>query len=208
MRYNGYRAAKSWYTSYKTPGIARDGGKLYICGNAVCDIASTARLHLRDDLVLGANLRKGSRAETYLKIKERGEMHVNGRFQVFFGGSLEVFPEGKLTLGSGYINTGAAVACAHSITIGDGTYIARNVYITDSDHHRIYAEDGELLNPPKPVVIGSHVLIGFGAVVLKGVHVGDGAIIAAGSVVTKDIGTNCMVAGIPARVIKENVSWK
>ena len=58
------------------------------------------------------------------------------------------------------------------------------------------------------VVIGNHVLIGYGAVVLKGVTIGDGAVIAADAVVTDDVPAGCMVAGVPAKVIKEGVVWK
>lgn len=171
-------------------------------------MADDAKVLLHNDLILGANLRKGSKAESYLKMKPQGRLNVNGCFQVFFGASLEVFDGGELTLRKGYLNTGGAIACAKSITLGDGVFIARNTYITDSDHHKIFDKAGAILNEPKPVVIGDHVLIGYGAVVLKGVTIGDGAIIAAGSVVTHDIPANCMAAGVPAKVIKENVIWK
>jgi acetyltransferase-like isoleucine patch superfamily enzyme len=43
--------------------------------------------------------------------------------------------------------------------------------------------------------------------ILKGVNIGNGAIVAAGAVVTKDVPPNCMVAGVPAKIIKENVKW-
>jgi acetyltransferase-like isoleucine patch superfamily enzyme len=45
------------------------------------------------------------------------------------------------------------------------------------------------------------------ATILKGVRIGDGAVIAAGSVVTKDVPSHCLAAGVPAKVIKEHVSW-
>lgn len=56
--------------------------------------------------------------------------------------------------------------------------------------------------------IGNKVWIATNALVLPGVNVGDGAIVAAGAVVTKDVPAKCMVAGVPARVVKENVEWK
>ena len=57
------------------------------------------------------------------------------------------------------------------------------------------------------VRIGNKVWIATNAIILPGVTVGDGAIVAAGSVVTRDVPEKCMVAGVPARVIKENVEW-
>lgn len=208
MKPEGYCSVKSWWLNHAIPRISRKGGRLVLCGKAICDIAPSGSLYLEDDLIIGANLRKGSRAESYLKVKEHGTLTVTGRFQVFFGASLEVFPYGKLTLGRGYINTGAAIACAHSITLGDGVFVARNAYITDSDHHQFFDEDGAQCNHPQAVHIGNHVLIGFGAIILKGVTIGDGAAIAAGAVVTRDVPSGCLAAGVPAVVIKEGIKWK
>ena len=59
-----------------------------------------------------------------------------------------------------------------------------------------------------PIKIGNHVWIGQGATILKGVTIGNNSIIAAGAIVTKDIPANCIAAGVPARVIKEDVNWK
>jgi len=56
-----------------------------------------------------------------------------------------------------------------------------------------------------PVVIGNNCWIGGGATILAGVHIGDGCVIAAGSVVTKSVAANSIVAGVPAKVIKSRV---
>lgn len=207
MRLEGYRPFKSFCANF-APQIQHRNGKMLLCGNAVLDVAESGSIVLDDDLVLGANLRKRSHAESYLKIKENGRLHVKGRFQVFFGGSIEVFNGGELTLGRGYINTGAAIACTNSITLGNGVFVARNVYITDSDHHCFFDEKDTEINPSCPVVIEDHVLIGFGATILKGVTIGEGAVVAAGAVVTKDVPAHCVVAGVPAKVIREGVRWK
>ena len=60
----------------------------------------------------------------------------------------------------------------------------------------------------KPVTIGNHVWICSNSIVLKGVTIGDGAIIAAGAVVTKDVPSKCMVGGNPAKIIRTNVDWQ
>lgn len=208
MKLNGYRPFYTWLVNRNKRILSDSSKRVICCGKAMVDISKNARIHLHNDLILGDNLRRGSKAESYLKIKNNGKLNVNGRFQVFFGGSLEVFDGGELTLGKGYINTGGAIACAKSITIGDGVFIGRNTYITDSDHHRFLNEQGEIINEPKAVNIGNHVLIGFGAVILKGVTIGDGAVVAAGAIVTSDVPSGCVVAGVPARVIKEGVIWK
>lgn len=59
-----------------------------------------------------------------------------------------------------------------------------------------------------PINIGNHVWIGLRAIILKGVTIGDGAVIAAGAVVTNNVPANSVVAGVPARVMSENVNWE
>ena len=59
-----------------------------------------------------------------------------------------------------------------------------------------------------PIKIGNHVWIGMDAKILSGVTIGDGAIIAAGAVVTKDVPAYSLAAGCPAKVVRENVVWE
>jgi acetyltransferase-like isoleucine patch superfamily enzyme len=108
----------------------------------------------------------------------------------------------------GYINCQSVISCANKIIIGEDAAIASGVYIYDSDHHKIISRYGEQTNESVPVVIGKHVWIGVGAIVLKGVTIGDSSIIGAGAVVTSDIPANCIAAGNPAVVIREGVVWK
>jgi acetyltransferase-like isoleucine patch superfamily enzyme len=183
-------------------------GEIVRRGHAIIDKSDASKIILKDNLILGENLRKGSSVETYLKMHENSILEVNGKFKVFYGASVELFKGAELKLGRGYINTGGAIACAKSITIGNGVFIGRNTYITDSDHHIILDKNGNILNEPREVVIQNHVLVGFGAVILKGVTVGEGAVIGAGSVVTKDIPAGCLAAGTPAKVIKDGIEWR
>lgn len=177
-------------------------------GTVIKDIHLKSQKIINGTLSLGYNLRHGSQAETYLKMQEDSILTVNGHFRAFFGSSMEVFRGACLTLGNSYINSGTVIACANRITIGDGVAIARNVMIYDSDHHDVLDEHNNVLNHSKPIVIEDHVWIGVGAIILKGVTIGEGAVVAAGAVVTHDVPAGCMVAGNPARIIKESVVWK
>lgn len=94
-----------------------------------------------------------------------------------------------------------------SVTIGENTMVAANCVIADSDAHVLWPAEGRLQNPglenDAPVVIGRDVWLGLNCTVLKGVTIGDGSVIAAGSVVTSDIPAGVLAAGVPARVIRE-----
>ena len=88
--------------------------------------------------------------------------------------------------------------------IGKDATIGRDVVIRSYDGHTI-CESGYKIS--EPITIGEHVWIGQGATILKGVKIGDGAIVASGAIVTKDVPAHSIVAGIPAKVVRENVKW-
>ncbi len=104
------------------------------------------------------------------------------------------------------MNGTSVVARSKTITIGKNTMIAPNCTIVDSDFHALWPAEGRLRNPnfeaDADVIIGENVWLGMQVIVLKGVTIGDGAVIGAGSVVTRDIPANALAAGVPARVIK------
>ena len=100
-----------------------------------------------------------------------------------------------------FINAGCRFQDQGGIYIGDGTFIGHNVILATLNHD---------LNPntradiyPKPIHIGKKVWIGSGAIVLPGVSIGDNSVIAAGSVVTKNVPENVVYGGNPAKFIKK-----
>ncbi|MDJ0879312.1 MAG: acyltransferase [Halieaceae bacterium] len=110
---------------------------------------------------------------------------------------------GSITLGDYVlVSPGTRISASDEITIGDSVMIANGAYITDSDWHGIYdrtARDDQV----KPVHIGENAWIGDHAMVLKGVTVGQNSVVAARAVVTRDVPANVVVAGNPAKVVKE-----
>lgn len=96
-------------------------------------------------------------------------------------------------------------ACCHfqdqgGITLGDNCLVGHNVVFATLNHGFAPEERQSML--PAPIVVGRNVWIGSNSTILQGVTIGDNSIIAAGSVVTKDVPANAIVAGVPARFIR------
>ncbi len=99
-----------------------------------------------------------------------------------------------------FLNAGCHFQDQGGITIGDGALIGHGVVLATLNHEPDPARRNELR--PAPIAIGRDVWIGARAVVTPGVTIGDGAIVAAGAVVTRDVPPRTVVAGVPARPIK------
>ena len=93
------------------------------------------------------------------------------------------------------------------ISIQDDCLFARDVKIRTSDQHGIYNSDNLRINPAKSIEIGKHVWIGADTIVNKGAIIGNDTVIGMRSIVTKVIPNNGVVAGVPARILKENTNW-
>lgn len=144
---------------------------------------------------------RGSRSS--LRFGKNSSFIVKDKFKILSGCDVNIDDNATLVLGSGYINHDTKVYCKNRIEIGYNTIIAEDVIIMDSDSHQI--NDSSAIS--KPILIGDRVWIGMGAMILKGVTIGDGSVVAARSVVTKNIPPNSIVAGNPAKIIKQNIHW-
>ena len=127
-------------------------------------------------------------------------------------GSGNVFEErhdieagGRIKIGSdNYFNKRVKIVCMERIEIGNHCLLADSVHLYDHDHrhedlNRFICEQGFVT---RPIVIGNNVWIGARAIILKGVRIGDGAIVAAGSLVTRDVPADSIVGGVPAKFLK------
>jgi acetyltransferase-like isoleucine patch superfamily enzyme len=128
-----------------------------------------------------------------------GEIVV-GNCQFYSGVRMEVGEGAVLKIGKGtYLNRNTLVVAKKSVEIGGNCKISWDVVIMDSDQHTLEDQD----TSSAPVVIGDDVWIGCRAIILKGVRVGRGAVIGAGSVVTRDVPSRAVVGGVPAKLIKQ-----
>ena len=144
----------------------------------------------------------------------RGKSSISGAKGLTLGYSCRFDLPGKietLTIGDNCeFGDNFHIVALKNIIIGDNVLIAARVFISDTCHG-IYGGEApdNPITPPnqrklvyKPVVIGNNVWIGENVVVLPGVRIGNGAIIGANSVVTRDVPENTIAVGIPAMVIK------
>lgn len=135
-------------------------------------------------------------APPFPTVINRGGSMVAENCQFYSGVRIEIGPNGVLSVGNGtYINRNTLIVADERVTIGRDCKISWDVVIMDTDQHALNST--EIIN--KPVVIEDGVWIGCRCIVLKGVTIGEGAIIAAGSVVTKDVPPYTIRGGIPAR---------
>ncbi|RCK77759.1 MAG: Acetyltransferase [Ignavibacteriae bacterium] len=131
-------------------------------------------------------------------INQGGELYAEN-CQFYSGVRLEIGKNGKLIIKNGtYLNRNTLIVANKFVEIGKDCKISWDVIIMDTDLHPL---PGQTETIDKPVIIGDNVWIGCRAIILKGVKIGNGAIIAAGSVITKDIPEYSIAAGVPAKVI-------
>ena len=128
--------------------------------------------------------------------------------RVVFYPNIWVFTGRNLVLGDDVdLATGILITTDGGVSIGDRTLVGYGTKILSSNHNvpklpnRIF-DSG---HTKAPVVIKNDVWLGANCIILPGVTIGEGAIIAAGSVVTKNVPANVFVGGIPAKIIKERV---
>jgi acetyltransferase-like isoleucine patch superfamily enzyme len=109
---------------------------------------------------------------------------------------------GAITIGDYcMICPGVRIGSAKRVVVADNCMLAGRVYVTDCDWHGLY--DRLAMGPSEPVFIGPNAWIGFGALVCKGVTIGENSVVGAGAVVVDDVPPNTVAAGNPARVVKK-----
>lgn len=137
-----------------------------------------------------------------------GTVEFKGRAHIGHGSKISV--SGALIIGDNFcISAESSIIAKSIISIGDDVLISWDSLIMDSDFHDIYDCSENRINPPMPIIIGNKVWIGCRTVILKGVTIADGVVVAATSTVTRPIlSPNSIVGGNPARIIREKIKWK
>ena len=141
-----------------------------------------------------------------LRVREGARFGVDGIVSLQRGVRI-VVDSGELRIGHGTnVNGLTKILVAESVRIGVDCTLSWDVQVLDNDFHAITV-GGTTRPTTRPVVIGDRVWIGTRALILKGVEIGDGAVVAAGAVVTRDVPAGTVVAGAPARAVGTVDSW-
>lgn len=174
----------------------------------IFDLHPSAKIIVQGRVCIGGCKVKGSKLETRINMEKGTELHFNDRFFMAAGADVQIREGGVLTIEGGPAagcNIHSQIVCADSIRIGRSTLIGRNVVLRDYDAHYIVQKGYKV---KAPITIGDHCWIGEGALISKGVSVGDGSIVAARSWVISKVAEKTLVAGSPAMPVDENIEWR
>ena len=174
----------------------------------IFDIHRSAKINVKGRIHFGYKKVRGSKLETRIRIEKNATLNIEDIFTVFAGADIQLFQNSTMTLKGGVgagCNIHCQIVCANEISIGRNTLIGRNVVLRDYDAHYIIQKNYKV---SAPIKIGNHCWIGDGAMISKGVSIGDGAIVAARSWVIQKVPSKTLVGGSPAMSIQENVQWK
>ena len=172
------------------------------CAANICSIGDNPEVSLGAQVIGGPYIRIGNNFRAGQALKLQAWDHYAGQSYT-----------PSLTIGDDVVLTDyIQISCAHSVTIGNHVLMGQNAFISDNGHGGTDYET--LCQPPLsrelsikgPVVIEDNVWIGRNVTILSGVTIGKGAVIAANSVVNKDVPPYAVAGGVPAKVIKHSAS--
>lgn len=126
-----------------------------------------------------------------------------------FGPGTRLLNDGTMDIGKNFTVTGATkIICSERVSFGDDVLLSWEILIMDKDYHKMVYEDHES-EIKKPIVIGNHVWIGCRSSILKGTVISDDSVVAAMACVNRSFKEkSILIGGIPAKVIKNNITWK
>jgi hypothetical protein len=139
-----------------------------------------------------------------------GHVIFEGKATIGHGSKLAVARNAELSFGDRFVITAeSSILCTTAIKFGSNCLLSWDIYIMDTDFHKILNEKKEEINCPKPINFGNDIWIGCRCLILKGANIPNGSIIAANTTVgSKPLtGENRVFGGSPLVELKNNVTW-
>ena len=141
-----------------------------------------------------------------------GTLVIKGKANIGSGSKICIGENATLFIGDNFSLTGnSEIICQKKISFGNNCLLSWDILIMDTDFHHILNSEEQIINFPKPIIIGNHVWIGCRNTILKGVSIADNIIISANSTITRSITDSNNIIGGHGKsvdIIKSGVNWK
>jgi len=138
------------------------------------------------------------------EVQGTANIHLGKNLYLYRELYLETQGEGRIEIGDGAVLSRGVHIVAHgAVVLGEGVMVGEYTSIRDANHRVVSGQSArDTGHEARPIRIGAHAWIGRGAAILAGVEIGEGAVVGANAVVTKDVAAGDVVAGVPARSIR------
>lgn len=140
---------------------------------------------------------------------DNNKLHIDSKARLIGPCIIEMYGNAQLFIGENCGIRGVNFNVKDGkVSLGKLVMFSFGINIRNHDSHKVISmATGKQINSPKDIMIGNHVWICQNASILKGCNIGDDSIVAYGSVATKGCGQGCIIAGNPAQIVKENITW-
>lgn len=181
-----------------------------IYNQAAVKIRPGAKVNLKGRVVVGHKKEEHRISLLPVNLYFGRDSKVNFGHSVCFGQGVNIIVKDKASLSIGdstYFTSDMHLETENQISIGSNCAISWGTTIIDSNHHHLIIENKKQ-SPLGKIEIGNHVWIGCNCTILKDTMIGNNCVVAAGSVVKGIFPDNSLIAGNPAKVVKQNINWE
>lgn len=183
-------------------------GKKFLAHKLKIYIRSNCKIQIGEDTLIN---RSNGNIDSHWRFEDNSNIKINASF--WKGGELVVGQNAKIEIKNGTSissNYNISIADNCTLKIGKNCMISYDIMILAGDGHPIFniKNNKKINNKKTNITIGDHVWIGLRCTILSGAIIHNGSIIGANSFINKEIPPNCIAAGYPAKIIKENIYWK
>lgn len=139
-----------------------------------------------------------------------GTVIFKGKCNIGHGSKITVGKNGTLEFGKNFIITAeSSIVAFKEVKFGNDCLLSWDILVIDTDFHKLKDENGNIINEPKPIIIGNKVWIGCRCLALKGTYIPNNCVIGADSIVNRVLEKDsCLYVGSPCKLNKENISWE